>query len=337
MSLASVITSIHVPRRNIYRPKDKVTVDIKALDANDQPIQTEGTVKVTRDYWWEVWIDPRGREVQGAELRQLRQRSDVFPPLVNRGQRPWRLKFRGYQHEDILTQSVKTDSEGVAQFNFTPDREGYYRVAWQSSQGVDLRRDRFLPPIKAETYVFVATNATTDLGYRRDGLEIVVDKDTFRAGQTAPVMISVPVSDRYVLFSVEGEDLFSYKVVHVTGNAKLIELPIEEKHVPNVYLNALMISDANWYMDTKEVVVPPVERFLAVAVNADREQYQPREEGTLSVSIKDADGRPVSAEVALGLVDQSVQYIQQEYAGDPRQFYYGSKRAHAVQTQKHAH
>ncbi len=105
---------------------------------------------------------------------------------------------------------MKTDSEGVAQFNFTPEREGYYRVAWQSSQGADLKRDRFLPPIKAETYVFVATNATTDLGYRRDGLEIIVDKDTFRAGQTAPVMISVPVSDRYVLFSVEGEDLFSY-------------------------------------------------------------------------------------------------------------------------------
>ena len=320
------------PARNIYRPRDKVAVDINALDANNQPIQTEGTVKVTRDYWWEVWIDPRGREVQGAELRQLKERSDVFPPLVSRGQRPWRLKFRGYQHDDILTQSVKTDSEGVALFNFTPDREGYYRVTWQSSQGVDPRRDRFLPPIKAETYVFVATNTTTDLGYRRDGLEIVVDKDTFRSGETAPVMISVPVSDRHVLFSVEGEDLFSYKVVHVTGNAKLIELPIEEKHVPNVYLNALMISDASWYVDTKEVVVPPIKRFLAVAVNADREQYQPREEGTLSVSIKDADNRPVSAEVALGLVDQSVQYIQQEYAGDPRQFYYGNKRAHSVQT-----
>ena len=320
------------PVNNIYRPKDKVAIDIKALDANDQPIQTEGTVKVTRDHWWEVWIDPRGREVQGAELRQLKQRSDVFPPLVSRGQQPWRLKFRGYQHDDILTQSVKTNSNGEAQFNFTPDRDGYYRVSWQSSQGVDLKRDRFLPPIKAETAVLVATNTTTDLGYHRDGLEIVVDKDTFRAGQTAPVMITVPVSDRYVLFSVEGEDLFNYKVVHVTGNVKLIELPIEEKHVPNVYLSAFLISDGSWYMDTKEIVIPPVQRFLSVAVNADREQYQPREEGTLSVSIKDADGRPVSAEVALGLVDQSVQYIQQEYAGDPRQFYYGAKRAHLVQT-----
>jgi hypothetical protein len=42
------------PANNIYRPKDKVTVDIKALDANEQPVQTEGTVKVTRDYWWEI-------------------------------------------------------------------------------------------------------------------------------------------------------------------------------------------------------------------------------------------------------------------------------------------
>ncbi len=317
------------PQRNIYRPQDKVTVDIKAIDANEQPVQTEGTVKVTRDYWWEVWIDPRGREVQGEELRRL-QRDRVFPPQTSQGQ--WKLKFRGYQREDILTTTVKTDAEGVGQLAFTAPREGYYHVAWQSRQGVDLSRDRFLPSITADTYVFVATNATSDLGYRSGGLEIVVDKETFRAGQTAPVMISVPSSDRYVLFSVEGEDLFSYRVVHVTGTAKLIELPIEEKHIPNVYLSASMVADAKWFMDTKQVVVPPVERFLTVAVNADREQYQPREEGTLSISAKDANGRPVSAEIALGLVDESVKYIQQDYAGDPRQFYYGHKRQLRVQT-----
>ena len=226
------------PAQNIYRPKEKVTIDIKALDANEQPVQTEGTVKVTRDYWWEIWTDPRGREVQGEELKQLQQRPDGFPPFVGRGQRGWRLKFRGYQHQEILTQTVRTDREGVGQLNFTPERDGYYRVAWQSSQGADAVRDRPLPPIKAEAYVFVASNASTDLGFRRAGLEIIVDKDTFRAGQTAPVMISTPQSDRHVLFSVEGADLFSYRVVHVTGNAKLIEVPIEEKHIPGVYLSA---------------------------------------------------------------------------------------------------
>jgi len=320
------------PAQNIYRPKDKVTVDIKALDANEQPIKTEGTVKVTRDYWWEVWVDPTGREVKGDELRLLKQKSAIFPPIITRGPQ-WRLKFRGYQHDDILTTTVKTDNEGVGQLSFVPEREGYYRVAWQSSQGVDAKRDRFLPPIKAETNVFVATNATSDLGYRHDGVEIIADKYTFRVGQTAPVMINVPDSDRYVLFTVEADDLYSYRVIHVTGTTKLIELPIEEKHVPNIYLTATMINDGEISADSKQVIVPPIQQFLSVAVKADREQYQPREEGTLSVTTTDANGRPVAAEIALGLIDQSLKYIQSDYAGDPRQFYYGTKRSQNVQTQ----
>ena len=139
-------------------------------------------------------------------------------------------------------------------------------------------------------------------------------------------MLSTFTNDRYVLFSLEAEDLYSYKLIHVTGTAKLIEVPIEEKHVPNIFLNAGLVSDAQYFEDTKQVVVPPVQQFLAVNVEADREQYQPREEGTLSISAKDANGRPVAAEVALGLIDESVSYIQQDYAVDPRQFYYGTKR-----------
>src|SRR6185312_14524325 len=166
-----------------------------------------------------------------------------------------------------------------------------------------------------------------------DGVEIIVDKDTFRSGQTAPVMLFVDEPDRHVLFSVEGEDLYSYQLIHVTGTTKLIELPITEKHVPNIYLSAFMINDAQAYMDTKQVIVPPVQNFLAVDVKADREQYQPREEGTLSITTRDANGKPVAAEVALGLVDESIKYIQQDYAGDPRQFYFGTKRSHMVQTQ----
>ena len=179
----------------------------------------------------------------------------------------------------------------------------------------------------------MATNASTELGYRPGGVEIVVDKDTFRAGQTAPVMISVPTNDRYVLFSVEGQDLYSYQLIHVTGTAKLIELPIDEKHVPNIFLSAAMVSEAQMFVDNKQVIVPPVQQFLSIDVKADREQYQPREEGSLSITARDANGKPVAAEIALGLIDESVKYIQQDYAGDPRQFYYGEKRAHTVQTQ----
>ena len=65
-----------------------------------------------------------------------------------------------------------------------------------------------------------------------------------------------------------------------TGTVKLIELPIEEKHVPNIFLNAALVSDRQIFTDTKQVIVPPTKNFLTVDVKPDRAQYQPREEGT---------------------------------------------------------
>ncbi|MDB6068427.1 MAG: Large extracellular alpha-helical protein [Pedosphaera sp.] len=321
------------PQHMLYRPQDKATVDFKALDANEQPVQTEGIVKVTRDYWFEVWLDPNGREVKGDELRRFQSQSMIFPPPpVRTNDRPWQLKFRGYEHDDILTRTLKTDTNGMATLTFTPEREGYYRIAW-TSEDTASTNGRPAPPIQAETTVWVATGASTELGYRQGGVEIIVDKDTFRVGQKAPIMLSVPTNDRYVLFSVEGADLYSYQLVHVTGTVKLVELPIEEKHVPNIFLSAALVSDRQIFTDTKQIVVPPTKNFLTVDVKPDRDQYQPREEGTFTITTRDENNKPIPAEVAFGLVDESVYYIQSDYAGDPRQFYFGEKRPQQVQTQ----
>ncbi len=317
---------------NLYHPQDKVTVDFKAQDANDQPVQTEGTVTVTRDYWYEIWLAPDGHEVKGEELKHWQTAGSVFPPPPPPGGQPWQIKFRGYEHDAVLTRTLKTDTNGDAELSFTPERDGYYRVAWSSEDNAGTNSEP-AAPITAETTVWVATTATTELGYRHGGVEIVVDKDTFRVGQSAAVMLSVPTSDRYVLFTVEGENLLSYQLVHVTGTVKLIELPMEEKHTPNIFLGAAMVSDRQMFEDSKEVIVPPTRNFLTVDVKSDREQYQPQEEGTFTITTLDDSNQPVPAEVSFGLADEAVSYIQADYAGDPRQFYFGEKRPHEVQTQ----
>ncbi|MEK7675609.1 MAG: alpha-2-macroglobulin family protein [Verrucomicrobiota bacterium] len=320
------------PAHNLYRPQDKVVVEVKALDANNQTVQAEGQVKLMRDYWYEIWLDPDGQEVKGDELKALREKSAIFPPPPKEARdHPWQLKFRGYAHDEILTRTLRTDAEGNAEFTFTPEREGYYRVAW-TSEDTTGRTTLRAPPIRAETTVWVCTGATTEIGYRHGGLELIIDNDTFRTGQTASVMLSAPTNDRYVLFSIEGEDLYSYQLVHLSGTVKLIEVPIAEKHVPNIFLGGAMVSDSQIFIDTKQVIVPPAQNFLTVEVRPDGEQYQPREEGTLVITARNHEGKPVSAEVALGLTDESVFYVQQDYAGDPRQFFFGNKRPHLIQT-----
>ncbi|MBI3288297.1 MAG: alpha-2-macroglobulin [Elusimicrobia bacterium] len=296
------------PEHFICRPQDKVKVAIRALDANDHPVAAQGTVRVTRDTWVEVWKDSSGKEV-----RILGPRRGENPP--------GKITFQGYEHEDVLAQTVKTDAEGNAELVFAVARDGYYRVAWDSE-------DKSGASIKAETTIWAASGSTTELGYRHGGLEIILDKDTARLGQKMPLMLTAPAGDRYVLFSVETDDLHSYQLVHLKGNVKLIEVPIEEKSVPNIFLNAAMVGDRQLHTDTKEVVVPPAEHFLSVDVKPARSDYQPREEGQWTVTTRDHAGKPVSAEVALSVVDEAVSYIQQDYAGDPRQFYYGQKRTH---------
>jgi uncharacterized protein YfaS (alpha-2-macroglobulin family) len=318
--------AIHLhAQHNIHRPQDKVKINITSLDANNTPIQAKGAVRVTRDHWFEIWLDPKGREVQGEELKSLRETLPVFPPPPAPTGSSWTLKFRGTQHDEILTRSVNTGKDGKAEFSFTPEREGNYRVGWTDPQ-------KNAPPVTGSTTVWVATSSTTDLGTRHGGLEIIVDKDTFHSGQTTPVMLMAPTNDRYVLFSIEGDDLYSYQLVHMEGPVKLIQLDIEEKHVPNIFLNAVMVSDRQMFQDSKQVIVPPVKNFLKIKVESDSDRYQPGEEGTLTVTTLDHDDHPVSAEVALGLVDESVYAIQQDLAPDPRQFFFGKKRRQRPQT-----
>ncbi len=318
------------PAHNLYQPQDKVTVNFKALDANEQPVQSAGTVKITRDYWSEIWLSPDGQEVQGDRLKRLQAATLVWPPAPARpDQKPWRLKYRGYGQEEILTQPSQTGTNGAAEISFVPERDGYYRVAWS---GVDRTTNRPPQAITAETTVWVARNRTTELGYRTGGVEIIADKDTFQAGGTAPVMLVSTTPNRYVLFTVEGEDLYDYQLVHLDGTVKLVNLPVTEKYVPNIFLGATLVSDRQIFTDSKPIVVPPVKNFLTVSVKPDHEQYQPRDEGTLQVTTRDDAGNPVPAEVALSLADESVFYIQNDYAGDPRQFFFGTKRQQQIQT-----
>ena len=103
---------------------------------------------------------PTGREVKGDELKLL-----ATEPESSRRRRPsprtshWQLKFRGYEQDEILTRTLKTDTNGAAQLTFTPEREGYYRVAWTARTMPNTNRRGHAPPITAETTVWVATGA----------------------------------------------------------------------------------------------------------------------------------------------------------------------------------
>jgi uncharacterized protein YfaS (alpha-2-macroglobulin family) len=320
------------PERFILHPQDKVSVDFKTLDANDQPVQVRGTVKVVRRHWEEIWIDPSGRELAGRDLDRARALISIFPPPPSRpGAARWERKIAAYREEEITTTTLTTDAKGDASFSFTAPGEGYYLVRWSSEDRDPGRPVRARDLVSAETTVWVALNATTDLGYLSGGLEIIADRDSFRSGQTATVMIVTPASGRWVLVTTSADGILDTQMLHLDGTVKLVEIPLDDRHTPSFFITASSISNRMMSSAMKQVVVPPVKHFINVEVKPDREQYEPRQEGSVIITTRDVDGKPVPAEVAISVADESVTAIQSDPAGDPRQFFFGAAGNYTLQ------
>jgi alpha-2-macroglobulin len=80
--------------------------------------------------------------------------------------------------------------------------------------------------------------------------------------------------------------------------------------------------DGRLYRAERRLVVPPAERALTITLTADRPVAKPQEPGVFSVSVVDAAGAPVSAQVSLGVIDEAVYAIRQDETPDPLRFFY---------------
>ncbi|MEA2568889.1 MAG: alpha-2-macroglobulin [Acidobacteriota bacterium] len=282
------------PRHYIHRAGEPVSIEFKALDANEQPVQTTGTVKVTR--------------------------------------RAWLRDEKRYGDEEIATSKVTTDAKGDASFTFTATRDGYYAVQWTSEDRLAGEPLRAGDVVTADTTVFVARESSTDLGYwLAGGIQLIVDKETVKPGETAQVLIVTPSSGRWVLLSTAGDRLFDTRVIHLDGTAKVVPLTIDDRHTPNFFVTATSLYERTLSTDMKSIVVPPLAHFIDVDVKADRAEYEPRQQGNVTITTRDATGKPVSAEVAVSVSDESVTAIASDPAGDPREAFFGAMRDPIVQ------
>lgn len=322
------------PSRNIFHPGDNVTVDIQAQDANTVPQNVTGRIEVKRKYWVEKWRNPQGKIIEGAELEAWKDRvgRTNFPPAQEVGQKPWRLKMNGYEYEDVLSEKVSTGEKGKTSFHFKTAKDGWYKITWSSDDFIVLENGEKIPwsPIHAETTLWSATKETSTLQTRNSGINMVLDKDTARLGRIMPVMLQTDIPGRTVLFTVEANSIIETRVVHLTGNTKLIELPVTDAYTPNVWFSGITVHDAQLFSTETQLIVPPEKNFITVEITPDAKAHQPREKGKVKVRTLDWEGKPIRAEIALGIADESVYAIQSEYTKDPRNYFYGEKRGHSV-------
>ncbi|MHC4473158.1 MAG: alpha-2-macroglobulin family protein, partial [Planctomycetota bacterium] len=280
-------------RRSLAKPGDSVEVKVRAEDANRRPVESEGKLVMAKRVDREEEKD--GKRVTVTEWREI----------------------------GSVPAATRDDGEGVA--SMVVDEEGQFRLSYVTSgeDGAEIRGD---------AHVWVVSRDFRGSQYRFSGVEVLTDKDTYALGEDVQVLVNSHVKDAWILLSVEaGNRILHHKIVRAAGRSHLETLEVTEGWTPNVWLKALTIRDEAVFMSRRQVVVPPVRKFLDVAIVPAKEgTYLPGEEAAFTVTAKDATGEPVEAELSVGFFDKSVLYIQPDTTPDLRKFFYGQKRGDSV-------
>lgn len=308
----------------------RYTVEAEVRDQSRRTIEGQGSVIVTRQAFYAfVEADGGWYRPQNEAFMEVRTLTPDNVPVATRGEViVYRIRYGGTGNREVTEEVVKrwdaeTDVEGRLSFKYPIPGEGQYRVTFKT-------QDSWGEEVLGNAVFWVSGPKFDGRVYRFNDLEIIADKRTYKVGETAHLLVNVAENNSRILFSDEVSRgvLRSYRFIDLPNRSTVIDIPVEEKHVPNFFVEATLVRNGRVHMENRELFVPPVKGLLNVAVKTDKPQYEPGEKGRVSVQVTDAAGKPVQGQVTLTTYDESVTYIQDEFGPNPSIFFYGQKRYH---------
>jgi len=214
--------------------------------------------------------------------------------------------------ETVASSDTDTGPEGSAAVEFAiPSQGGSYRV--KVSARTPEGRD-----IDDETYLWISGNGSFDFGGAENReVKIVTDKKSYRAGDTAHLLVVTGKPNTAVLVSVEGRELRQYKVLRSPDSTVAYDVPVTADDEPGITVSAGFVRNGVYYEGTKYVRAPAVEHKLNVKLATDKPQYQPGQSAEYSIEATTVDGRPAPrAEFSLGVVDEAIYGIRPDNTQD---------------------
>jgi len=213
----------------------------------------------------------------------------------------------------VASGSMTTDADGQASWSVTlPKEAGSYQFrVFGDSNGRRVE----------DTSGIWITGEAAQSGQGETYVELIADRPSYKPGDTARLVVRGSEVAAPVLVTKEGQHLSYYRVVR-TGRENAIEVPVTEEDLGDIYVNIAYLKDDRLYRAEKRLKVPAVPRQLQVAVAADHAIARPRQSGSFTLTVTDADGAPVKAQLSVGVIDEAVYGVKADDTPDPLHFFY---------------
>lgn len=264
-----------------------------------------------------------GQEIVATLQAQDLEGKPVSVPFTLEAVRNYWVRGKG--ERSVLSRTVQgqTNAQGKATVRFKLDTQGSYTLKLQATDA----RNRVT---EAERWLWVSDNSYWYWGYKN--LKVTPDQREYQPGDTARFVVESPVADGYALINLEGSQIAAPELVKFSGSVFTYELPITAAMAPNGYLSVVIVGGGEYYSQTTGFLVPPSEKFLEVKITPDKASYRPGETARYQLAVTNAQGKPVQAQVAVGLVDEAIYLVRPERAQDIRAYFW-ALRSNVVGTE----
>ena len=294
--------SIGIRQERFVRNEQELSPEIVVLDFDAVPLAgVEFGVRLYQRQWHSYLVE------SDFVTGEAEYRSDVVDEL-------------------ILEETYVSGSE-IMKFSYPVDESGVYVIEL-------LARDNLgrLQTVRVDSYV----PGTSPVAWERtEGsvFETTADKNAYRPGEIARILLQSPFQEATALAVVEGPIAVTYKWVEIRGGQAIVEVPIDPRMVPRLPVHFLLMRGR--VPGTENRYTPSFDRGRPVSVAnttylnvlpvyhevlLDLDYPETNLPGTtipMEIELTDFLGNPRDGQVALWLVDRAVLSLAEEKPIDP--------------------
>ena len=223
--------------------------------------------------------DPAGKPV-GTDLKM-----EVFELLIGANTKD------GKSERLIATHNIKSDKEtGEARQTLRIDKAGYYRIRTTGT-------DRFNNPVSGSRMIRISGD---DDAVR---LRILSDSHQYKVGDAAKVQLHWREDPALALVTYEGAKVLGYRLVELKKGSNDLTIPMAANLAPNFVLSVTVMEKNRFHKANSEFLV---KRKLNVKLTTNKSTLKPGDELKVTVTTTDPQGKPVSAEISLAMIQKNL-------------------------------
>ncbi len=229
---------------------------------------------------------------------------------------------------------------------FIPKEPGFYYI---EVKGSDQRKNETL------THAYFYVSGSQYVAWERsndDRIELISNKTEYKPGETASLIVKSPYEKTTALISIEREGIISHYTTQLVGSAPQIDIPILREYLPNVFVSVVLLQGrVESAAITKETDIGrpsfkigyinlPVSsntKQLSVSVELDKKEYRPGDNVEATITTKNANGKGVSAEVALSVADLGILNLINYRMPNPFNLFYRQRGLAVTTTETRIH